>query len=68
MEYGYALSSEEHTPLDLVDNAVRANIQRVVRRLKESERLLTEPLAAGRLKIVGARYDLDDGRVDFNVA
>ena len=24
-----------------------------------------EPLRAGTLKIVGARYDLDDGKVDF---
>jgi hypothetical protein len=27
--------------------------------------LLTQRQEAGRLKIVGARYDLDDGRVDF---
>lgn len=53
---------------DLLDNAVRANVQRVVKGLKESERLITEPLAAGRLRIVGARYDLDDGSVDFSVA
>jgi carbonic anhydrase len=27
--------------------------------------VLLEPLRAGKLKIVGARYDLDDGKVDF---
>jgi carbonic anhydrase len=27
--------------------------------------LLLEPLRAGKLMIVGARYDLDDGRVEF---
>ena len=63
-----AVLSVQGRPGNLLDNAVRANVQRVVRRLKESERLLTEPLAAGRLRIVGARYDLDDGQVDFNVA
>jgi carbonic anhydrase len=27
--------------------------------------LLLDPLKRGELKIVGARYDLDDGRVTF---
>jgi carbonic anhydrase len=27
--------------------------------------MLLEPLRAGKLKIVGATYDLDDGRVTF---
>ena len=53
-------------PGDLLDNAVRRNVSRIVHRLRTaSEPLLLEPLAAGRLKIVGARYDLDDGTVDF---
>jgi carbonic anhydrase len=29
------------------------------------EPILLEPLEAGRLRIVGARYDLDDGTVDW---
>jgi carbonic anhydrase len=52
-------------PGDLLDNAVRENVRRTVNRLRTSEALLTEPLKAGKLKIVGARYDLDDGSVDF---
>lgn len=50
---------------DWVDNAVRRNVVDVVERLKISGKLLEDPIAAGRLKIVGARYDLDDGKVDF---
>ena len=50
---------------DLLDRAVRANIQRVVERLRTTEQMLMEPLREGSLKIVGARYDLDDGNVDF---
>jgi carbonic anhydrase len=51
---------------DLLDNAVRANVRRVVSRLRTaSEPLLLDPQRAGKLKIVGARYDLDDGDVDF---
>lgn len=50
---------------DWVDNAVRRNVVDVVERLKISGKLLEDPIAAGKLKIVGARYDLDDGKVDF---
>lgn len=50
---------------DLLDAAVRENVRRVVTRLRTSEPILLEPLRTGKLKIVGARYDLDDGKVDF---
>jgi carbonic anhydrase len=49
----------------LLDEAVRQNVLRVVDRLRESEPTLIEPMRAGKLKVVGARYDLDDGRVEF---
>ncbi len=52
---------------ELLDLAVRENIRRTVMRLRESEPSLIEPQRAGRLRIVGARYDLDDGKVDFVV-
>ncbi len=51
---------------DLLDNAVRENVRRVVARLRTAaEPLLLEPQRTGKLRIVGARYDLDDGDVDF---
>ena len=50
---------------DLLDNAVRENVRRTVQRLRTAEALLVEPLQAGKLKIVGAHYDLNDGSVDF---
>jgi carbonic anhydrase len=49
---------------ELLDAAVRENVRRVVGGLSLSE-LLTQRQEAGRLKTAGARYDLDDGRVDF---
>ncbi len=55
-------------PGDLLDNSVRENVRRVVARLLDSDPLLNGPIAEGRLKIVGARYDLDSGEVDFTVA
>ncbi|MEO8248983.1 MAG: carbonic anhydrase [Burkholderiales bacterium] len=50
---------------DLLDAAVRENVRRVVGRLRDSEPLLIDPIKSGKLKVVGARYDLDDGRVEF---
>jgi len=49
----------------LLDAAVNENVLRVVDRLRNSDSLLTEPLKAKRLKIVGGRYDLDDGHATF---
>ena len=48
---------------DLVDNMVRAQTRLTVARLKHDQ-VLAERLRAGALAIVGARYDLDTGRVD----
>ena len=50
---------------DLLDRAVRHNVSRIVERLRTTEQMLQEPQRTGRLKIVGARYDLDDGVVEF---
>lgn len=50
---------------DLIDRAVRINVQRVVERLRSTEQMLMEPLREGTLRIVGAHYDLDDGSVEF---
>lgn len=51
---------------ELLENAVRENVRRTVLRLRgASEPILREPLESGKLRVVGARYDLDDGRVDW---
>lgn len=49
----------------LLDGAVRENVRRVVGRLRNSEPVLMDPIRAGKVKVVGARYDLDDGQVEF---
>ncbi len=51
---------------NLLDAAVRRNVGRTVERLRRfSEPMILERIRGGRLKVVGARYDLDDGLVDF---
>ena len=52
-------------PGDLLDNAVRENVRGVVGRLRQEGPILSSAIGAGKLRIVGARYDLDDGAVDF---
>lgn len=60
-----AARSGEHEGEALFDASVRENVRRTVERLRNSEPSLIEPLSAGKLRIVGATYDLDDGNVDF---
>jgi carbonic anhydrase len=49
----------------LLDAAVRENARRVAARLLVSGPILGEPLRAGKLKVVAARYDFNDGKVEF---
>lgn len=51
---------------DFVENAVRANVERTVQRLRHaSEPELQVPLKQNKLRVVGAAYSLDTGNVDF---
>jgi len=50
---------------DLLDNAVQANVDVSVAALKKS-RILTHLVEEGKIKIVGARYDLDSGKVELH--
>jgi carbonic anhydrase len=50
---------------DAWDNAVRANVQMNVNNLKSSSPLLAAAVKARQLKVVGARYDLDSGKVEI---
>lgn len=53
-------------PGDPLEAATKANVSRTVTRLRTAaEPLLLEPQRRGALKVVGAYYDLDTGRVDF---
>lgn len=60
-----AVERARKIPGDLVDNAVRANVELTVEQLRTSAPLLADRVKKGRLRVVGARYDLDTGRVDL---
>lgn len=52
--------------VELPNAAAISNVRRVVRELqKESPPALLEPQRSGALKVVGAFYHLDSGKVDF---
>jgi carbonic anhydrase len=48
---------------DMAENAMRENVLRTVNQLKAAKPVLAEAVQERKLSIVGARYDLDTGRV-----
>lgn len=59
-----AAAKAKGQPGDAVDNTVRAQVLEVVGQLQKAGPVLAERVTAGKLKIAGARYDLDTGRVE----
>jgi carbonic anhydrase len=60
-----AVESVRGKPGDLLDNAVRANVGRVAQQLRSAEPILAARVKAGKLRVVGTRYDLDTGVVEL---
>jgi carbonic anhydrase len=58
-----AVAKIKGLPGDPLENAVRATVREVVKRLESAAPVLPARIKAGKLKIVGARYGLDGGRV-----
>lgn len=50
---------------DPIANAVTANVRRVVAHVTEQSPIIREGLDQGRVKVVGAVYDLHEGQVTF---
>ena len=50
---------------DPVENAVKANVEMVVKQLRTETPLLAELVTRGKLKVVGAVYSLDTGKVTW---
>jgi len=52
-------------PGDFVDNTVRESARRTATRIATASPILSRLVKDGKLKIVAARYDLDDGKVEY---
>lgn len=50
---------------DPLENSIKNNTLSVAQKIRNSKPLLDELVKEGKLKVVSARYDLDDGRVVF---
>jgi carbonic anhydrase len=61
-----AVDHVRHAPGDLLDNAVRANVELMVRRLRKRSSIINEAVTSGQVKLVGSVYDLDTGLVVLN--
>jgi carbonic anhydrase len=58
-----AAAAVKGKPGDALENAIRVNVERGVERLKGLDPILAGPVKARKVKVVGAVYDLRDGKV-----
>ena len=50
---------------DLLENSIKQNVDNVVEQISKSKPILEEFVHEKKIKVIGARYDLDDGAVSF---
>ncbi len=50
---------------DLLENSIKQNVDNVVEQISKSKPILEEFIHEKKIKVIGARYDLDDGAVSF---
>jgi carbonic anhydrase len=60
-----AVEKTRGLPGDAVENAVKANVEMMVKRLRTSTPTLAELVSHGKLRVVGAVYSLDTGKVTW---
>lgn len=60
-----AVDKVKSKPGNLLDNAVAENVRGTVDKIKTDSSIIQEHVKAGKVKVVGAVYDLDSGRVIF---
>src|SRR3954466_9169849 len=58
-----AVEKASGQPGDLIENAVRINVENVVAQIRRSRPVLSEAVERGELTVVGAVYSLDTGKV-----
>jgi len=60
-----AVEKSRGLPGDKVENAVKANVEMVVKQLRTSTPILAGLVHTGKLRVVGAVYSLDTGKVTW---
>ena len=52
-------------PGDFIDNAVRESARRTAIQIATKSKIVAASIKAGKVKVVAARYDLDEGKVEY---
>lgn len=60
-----AAAAVKGKPGDFVDNAVRESAKRTATQVASTSKIVADLVKAGKVRVVAARYDLDDGKVEF---
>jgi carbonic anhydrase len=60
-----AAQAVKDKPGDFVDNAVRESAKRTAVQIATKSKILADLVKAGKVKVVAARYDLKDGKVEY---
>ena len=60
-----AAEKAKNLPGDLIDNSIKANVGLVVERIASSKPILSELAKDGKIRIVGAYYDIESGVVEI---
>ncbi|MFN7923138.1 MAG: carbonic anhydrase [Bryobacteraceae bacterium] len=60
-----AVERSKPLPGDPLDNAIHTNVDTVVEQLRDSEPVLGHMVRSGKIKVVGAYYSLDTGKVEW---
>ena len=60
-----AIAATKNDSGDLLEKAIKANVKIVEEKLKSSKPVLANLIETGKLRISGAYYNLDSGKVEF---
>jgi len=57
----------DHNTIDDLEKITKRNVKNVVAQLKELNIVFNNKISNGKLEIIGAYYDLENGKVDFSL-
>ena len=60
-----AAMAVKNQPGDFVDNAVRESARRTAIQIATKSKMVADLVKSGKVKVVAARYDLDEGKVEY---
>jgi carbonic anhydrase len=60
-----AVTAERDQPGNMLENVIKSNVERGVETLNKLQPIVAEAVEKGKLKVVGAVYDLKSGKVNL---